>query len=280
MVSIYDVEPRKLIEVAAAKLEKMPEMAPPDWADYVKTGVHNMRPPNESNWWYIRSASILRAVYKLGPIGVQKLRTKYGGRKNRGHKPDKTFKASGNILRKILQKLELIGYVKQAEKGVHKGRVITPQGKSFMDKLAVKLKEPYTAPKKEKKVKEKKVVEEKKVETTEEKVKEEKKEEEKPKEEVKETKKDIKVEIKETKEEVKKDKKTEVLREPTTPAPEGKPEVKKDVVKEEKKEEVKKESKEVEKDVKEEKVEEEPKKEPKLEKKEEPKEKAPKKDKK
>jgi len=144
MVSIYDVKPRALIEELAKELEKMPEMAPPDWAAYVKTGMHNMRPPSQDNWWYIRSASILRAVYKLGPIGVSKLRTKYGGRKNRGHKPDRTYKAGGNIIRKIFQKLELVGLVKQAEVGVHKGRIITPQGKSFVDKLVVKIKDKYT----------------------------------------------------------------------------------------------------------------------------------------
>ena len=220
MVSIYDVEPRKLIEEAAKRLEKMPEMAPPAWAAYVKTGRHRERPPVEVNWWYIRSAAILRSVYKLGPIGVSKLKTKYGGRKNRGHKPDKTFKASGNILRKILQKLELIGYLKQAEKGVHKGRIITPQGKSFLDKIVVKIKKPYKKP--AKKVKEKPVKEEKvkvkseiKKETPVEKkeaVKEKKQPEKKP-------------EKKEAKEEVKKKPVKE----------EKKPEVKKEAIKEEKK---------------------------------------------
>ncbi|MBN2368300.1 30S ribosomal protein S19e [Candidatus Woesearchaeota archaeon] len=148
MVSIYDVSPRELIEEAAKQLEKMPEMAPPEWASFVKTGRHNERPPAEKNWWYIRSAAVLRAIYKLGPIGVSKLRTKYGGRKNRGHKPDKTFKSGGNILRKIMQKLELIGFVKQAQVGVHKGRMITPQGKSFIDKIIIKIKPKYAKPKK------------------------------------------------------------------------------------------------------------------------------------
>ena len=146
MVSIYDVEPRKLIDAAATELKKMPELAPPEWANYVKTGVHNERPPAENDWWYVRSASILRTIYKFGPIGVSKLRTKYGGRKNRGHAPDKTFKASGNIIRKILQKLELIGFIKQDQIGVHKGRVLTPKGESFMDKLVVKIKDPYKKP--------------------------------------------------------------------------------------------------------------------------------------
>ena len=78
MVSIYDVEPRKLIEEAAKELKKMPEMAPPEWAAYVKTGRDKERPPAETNWWYIRSAAVLRSVYKLGPIGVSKLRTTLG----------------------------------------------------------------------------------------------------------------------------------------------------------------------------------------------------------
>ncbi len=143
MVSIYDVQPNKLIEEAAKELKKMPEMAPPSWAIAAKTGVHNMRPPMEEDWWYIRAAAVLRATYRLGPIGVSKLRTKYGGRKNRGYAPDKTYKAGGNILRKILQKLELIGFLKQAQVGTHKGRILTPKGKSFVDKIAVKVKEPY-----------------------------------------------------------------------------------------------------------------------------------------
>jgi len=206
MVSIYDVEPRALIEELAKELEKMPEMAPPAWAAFVKTGRHNMRPPSQDNWWYIRSASILRAVYKLGPIGVSKLRTKYGGRKNRGHKPDRTYKSGGNIIRKIFQKLELVGLVKQAEVGVHKGRVMTPKGESFVDKIVVKIKDKYTGkktkPEKVEKKDDKPKAEPKPVENKEEHPKEEKpKKEAKPVEKKKEVKKDkpAKEDISETK---------------------------------------------------------------------------------
>jgi small subunit ribosomal protein S19e len=139
MASVYEVPHDKLIEEATKELQKMPEMAPPEWAAYVKTGISKERPPMQDNWWYIRSAAILRAIYRLGPIGVSKLRTKYGSRKNRGVAPDKTFRASGNIIRKILQKLEIIGFIKQAQVGAHKGRVLTPKGKSFMDKISVKV---------------------------------------------------------------------------------------------------------------------------------------------
>jgi small subunit ribosomal protein S19e len=150
MVSIYDVDANELIKETAKKLEKMPELAPPSWAAYVKTGVHKERPPIRNDWWFIRSAAILRSIYKLGPIGVSKLRRKYGGRKNRGMAPNKTFKGSGSIIRKILQKLEIVGFVEQAQKGVHKGRIITPKGRSFLDNISSKIYIPIEKTKKKK----------------------------------------------------------------------------------------------------------------------------------
>jgi ribosomal protein S19E (S16A) len=35
----------------------------------------------------------------------------------------------------MLQQLEKDGLIKYDEKGVHKGRIITPKGKSFLDKM-------------------------------------------------------------------------------------------------------------------------------------------------
>ncbi|MBD3204020.1 30S ribosomal protein S19e [Candidatus Woesearchaeota archaeon] len=142
MVSIYDVPANELIEKTTEKLKKMPELAPPEWAAYVKTGAHKERPPSRKDWWYVRTASILRVIYKQGPIGVSKLRRRYSGRKNRGTAPDKTYKGSGNIIRKILQKLEIVELVKQSQKGIYKGRIITPKGKSFLDKIAGEIYEP------------------------------------------------------------------------------------------------------------------------------------------
>ena len=136
MPTMYDLDAQELIEKAAEELKKIPEIKPPAWAAFVKTGMHKERPPAKNDWWYLRTASILRSVYRLGPVGVSKLRTKYGGKKNRGVKKEHFYKGSGSILRKSLQQLEKAGFVKFTEKGVHKGRVITPKGKSFLDKLA------------------------------------------------------------------------------------------------------------------------------------------------
>lgn len=136
MPTIYDVDAQELIAKTAEELKKVPEIKAPVWAVFVKTGMHKQRPPVKSDWWYIRTASVLRTIYRLGPIGVSKLRTKYGGKKNRGVKKEHFFKGSGSILRKSLQQLEKAGFVKFAEKGVHKGRIITPKGRSFLDKIA------------------------------------------------------------------------------------------------------------------------------------------------
>ena len=136
MVSVYDVNANELIEKAAKELKKIAELKMPEWALFVKTGVHKERQPVNRDWWYIRGAAILRKLYLNSPVGVSKLRTKYGGKKNRGNKPGRFYKGSGKIIRNILQQLEKAEFIKKAEKGVHKGRVITKKGKSFLDKLA------------------------------------------------------------------------------------------------------------------------------------------------
>jgi small subunit ribosomal protein S19e len=136
MATIHDVDANELIEKVAEELKKNESIKPPEWSDFVKTGRHKERTPLRKDWWYIRAAAVLRTTYRNSPIGVAKLRVKYGGKKRRGHKPSKFYIGSGNIIRKILQQLEKAGFLKQIEKAQHKGRTITPQGKSFLDKLA------------------------------------------------------------------------------------------------------------------------------------------------
>jgi len=136
MATIYDVPQQELIEKTAEELKQVSQIKAPSWSAFVKTGVSRERPPVRKDWWHVRAASILKKIYRLGPIGTSKLRRKYGGRKNRGHAPEHTFKGSGNILRKIMQQLDAAGLTKQVQKGLHKGRIITPKGKSLMDKVS------------------------------------------------------------------------------------------------------------------------------------------------
>jgi small subunit ribosomal protein S19e len=168
-MGIYDIYPNDLIEKAAEELKKNEAIKAPVWATFAKTGVHKERAPADPDWWYARVAAVLRAVCTLGPIGVQKLRTKYGGKKNRGHQPSIFRKGSGSVIRKALQQLDKAGFTKFEEKGVHKGRIITKEGKLFLKKVADSIKpkvkkeakpveEVKKAPKKEIKIIEKKEV--------------------------------------------------------------------------------------------------------------------------
>lgn len=137
MTHIKLINPNELINKAAEELKKQNLVQPLEWSKFVKTGQHKERLPDNKDWWFYRAAAILQSISRLGPIGTQKLRTKYGGRKRRGHKPGRFHRASGSIIRKILQQLETAELIKQTEKGAHKGRVLTPKGISFLDKIAV-----------------------------------------------------------------------------------------------------------------------------------------------
>jgi len=138
-MSVYDVNANELVEKAAEELKKVSEIKAPVWAAYAKTGVNKERPPLKNDWWYMRAAALLRSIYVLGPIGVNKLRVKYGSKKNMGHAPDRVYKSSGNIIRKCMQQLEKAGFISEIKVGIHKGRKITPKGKSFLDKIAKQL---------------------------------------------------------------------------------------------------------------------------------------------
>lgn len=125
------------VDKAAKELEKIKEMEMPEWVKFVKTGTHRKYPPHRNDWWYVRSASILRRIYIDGPVGVSRLRTYYGGRKERGHKPERTIKAGGSVIRDVLQKLEAVGFVQKDKKG---GRIITSKGDEFVRKIVGEIK--------------------------------------------------------------------------------------------------------------------------------------------
>jgi small subunit ribosomal protein S19e len=125
---------QELIKALSEQLKIM--IKKPEWADFVKTGVFKERPPMIADWWYMRAASMLLKIDKLGIVGVSKLRTKYGGRKNRGVAPEHVYRGSGKIIRTILQQLEVAGLLKQGKKGLHKGRVLTPKAHSLIAQTA------------------------------------------------------------------------------------------------------------------------------------------------
>ncbi len=139
MARLEDVNPNEFVEELAVTLKSLPDIKQPKWASFVKTGRFKERPPARNDWWYVRSAAVLRTVYRLGPVGTSKLRTKYGGKKNRGVASEHSYKGSGSIIRKILQQLEKVGLVAQASVGMHKGRIVTPKGRALLNSIARKV---------------------------------------------------------------------------------------------------------------------------------------------
>ncbi|MBT6690241.1 40S ribosomal protein S19 [archaeon] len=132
--TIFAQNPEKYIPALAEALKKIPEFEVPEWAMYVKSGPSRARPPVDEDFWFTRAASILRQLYIHGVVGVGKLRTRYGSKKDRGGKPDHFFKAGGKIIRVILQQAEAAGLVEKVLRMQH-GRRLTQAGRDFLDSI-------------------------------------------------------------------------------------------------------------------------------------------------
>ena len=138
MPTPYDVPPSILIERLARYLrEEVDAIVPPAWASFVKTGSHTQRPPQTTDWWFTRCASLLRKIYVKGPIGIERLRSEYGGRIDRGAKPEHARKGGGAIIRKALQQLQAAGLVGPLR---NRGRVVTSEGRRLLDRLSTEIK--------------------------------------------------------------------------------------------------------------------------------------------
>ena len=135
---VYELNAQEYNLKLAEALKKIQEFQEPEWARFVKSGSAKERPVEDPDFWHKRAASILRQIYKKNILGVSRLRTKYGSKKNRGMKPEMFKKGSGKIIRVILQQADSAGFTEIAKtmKGIRSkkpGRQLTQKGKSFME---------------------------------------------------------------------------------------------------------------------------------------------------
>ncbi len=141
MVTVFDVDAHELIGKLKEELKKMNGIKQPEWAKYAKSGSSREKPPEQEDFWYIRAAAILRQLYVKGkPIGVQRLRVKYGRKEQNSYKPSHKRRAGGKLIRNIIQQLEKEELLKKDNIKNKKGRVITKKGKSLVDKVAAQIK--------------------------------------------------------------------------------------------------------------------------------------------
>lgn len=140
MNPVYELDAQEYNLKLAEALKKIPEFKSPEWITFVKSSSTKERPIEDEDFWHKRSASILRQIYKKKIVGVSRLRTKYGSRKNRGFKTEKFRKSGGKIIRTILQQADAAGFteIAKAVKGVRErkpGRIITSKGKEFLENI-------------------------------------------------------------------------------------------------------------------------------------------------
>ncbi len=128
-----DVPPSVLLPRLATELRTRQSVSPPPWASFVKTGVHKQRAPTQLDWWYLRSASVLRKIYLAGDVGVERLSEEYGGKKDRGSAPYHARTGSRSVTREIVHQLEKSGLVQRYKS---KGRRVTPEGAKLLDGLS------------------------------------------------------------------------------------------------------------------------------------------------
>ena len=151
MTTVYDIPADLFNPALAAELAKEDAISMPEWGDYVKTAVDRERPPTQSDWWYLRTAAILRKVARNGPVGVTHLAQAFGGKKDNGAMPNTPGVASRHIIRTALQQLEDAGLVEKVPKKevetadgkvmLYAGRQVSSKGQQFVDTVAHSLRE-------------------------------------------------------------------------------------------------------------------------------------------
>ncbi|GAB6880045.1 30S ribosomal protein S19e [Halorubrum gandharaense] len=145
MVTIYDVPADALIEEVAARLES--EIDEPDWVQFTKSGSGREQSPNQEDFWFVRSASLLRKVAQNEPIGVERLATEYGSKKRGSNRyivrPGQHESGSRKLIRASLQALEDAGYVETA---AGEGRRVSDEGEAFLSEAAADVMEDLDRP--------------------------------------------------------------------------------------------------------------------------------------
>ncbi len=135
MTTVFDVPADNLIKELAKVLKEEKKVTVPEWGPFVKSGGDREKKPDDRDWWYTRSASLLRKIHIHGPTGIHELQKFYGGKKNRGYKPERRSGASGAVIRNILQQLEKAGLIEKTKEG----RKTSPKGVSLLDKISNKI---------------------------------------------------------------------------------------------------------------------------------------------
>ncbi|MCI2412072.1 MAG: 30S ribosomal protein S19e [Candidatus Thermoplasmatota archaeon] len=132
MVNVKEVPADLLIEKLTEEFSKNDKIKVPEWAEFLKSGVHREKSWVQEDWYYRRLASTLRKVYVRGNIGIQRLSEEYGGKKDGGSKPYHPASGSRSIVRHVLNELQDLGLLVKKETG----RSVSPGGEAMLQKAS------------------------------------------------------------------------------------------------------------------------------------------------
>jgi len=136
---VLSYDPQEYNIALADALKNLDEFEVPEWLAYVKSGANRKRPIEDpEDFYFKRAAAILRQIYKNGTVGVNRFRNRFGGKKDRGFKPEEFRKSGGKVIRVILQQADKAGLteIKKGKKE-RSGRRLTSKGKEFLEKIKI-----------------------------------------------------------------------------------------------------------------------------------------------
>eukprot|EP00923_Selenidium_pygospionis_P056668 GHVN01098905.1.p1 GENE.GHVN01098905.1~~GHVN01098905.1.p1 ORF type:complete len:159 (+),score=7.50 GHVN01098905.1:79-555(+) len=133
---LNDIRAAEFIEAYAKHLKVSGKFELPKWSEHVKTSVAKELAPYDSDWLYVRAASVLRHIYLRPKIGIGALRKVYGSKKRYGCAPGHFVKGGGKILRYCVQQFEKMGMV---EAGAEGRRRLTRAARAELDSIARQL---------------------------------------------------------------------------------------------------------------------------------------------
>lgn len=142
--TVLDVPANELINSVAMFFKEKNVIKLPKWSSLVKCSHANEIVPLNPDYMYYKAAAIARMLYitKSKTVGVGSIRTMFGKKERRGAQPAKFMRASGKIIRVLLQQLKENKYVenyKNKDQDVSYGLVLTSNGRTELDKIAAKI---------------------------------------------------------------------------------------------------------------------------------------------
>ena len=106
--TVLDVPANELINSVAMFFKEKNVIKLPKWSSLVKCSHANEIVPLNPDYMYYKAAAIARMLYitKSKTVGVGSIRTMFGKKERRGAQPAKFMRASGKIIRVLLQQLK------------------------------------------------------------------------------------------------------------------------------------------------------------------------------